>query len=30
MSLSTLRTLVRALGVSWTDLWNRAGTAPSS
>jgi len=30
MSLSTLRRLVRTLGVSWTDLWNRPGLATGS
>jgi len=30
MSLSTLRRLVRELGVEWTTLWNTAGTTPAS
>ena len=30
MSLSTLRRLVRDLGVSWTDLWNRVDTGATS
>lgn len=29
MSLSTVRRLVRELGVEWTELWNATGSAPA-